>query len=536
MMKKIVESENGIPFIDIILNEKLVEKKICVPKEMIASVGGINHKIYYKKNYELLVRIAEKYRVKIENVDDLYDDPRYEIMEESEAGETGWMTDCYIIGKYSKFLQETGYFDIAVTNVLEESIANGRYKETLEYLEKMIRHAEEYYEIDDTVQPILIYKGDTVCYEVLNFFAEKFGAELEHMGQRVEYFDISKEAEKSVVKYKGRHFKAIIGVQTYLFSIKMKDNIHYLHEYIYGPKFNFVFDHPVWFYNQLQHHLNNFFVLTLDVNYVNFYRTYYSIKAFLFPPAGYSSYLDLQDDSVQRKYEVSFIGTFSPYMEHIKWLHGCDRTKRFLGNRFITIMRKNVRMPAEEAFKLALDQYKISLEPPEFLKLFLEFRRLIYGITNYYREKVVRVLLENGIQIDVFGDSWDRSKFGKYSTFRKHPNVTVEEGIQIWRQSKLSLNIMSWHKAGFTERMANIMLAGAVLITDWTGYLEGRYHNDELLIFDLDNIQGVIPKIKKLLHNDQERLDIATKGLQRTLKEHTWEKRAKEFLELLRQV
>ena len=138
--------------------------------------------------------------------------------------------------------------------------------------------------------------------------------------------------------------------------------------------------------------------------------------------------------------------------------------------------------------------------------------------------------------IDVFGDSWDRSKFGKYSTFRKHPNVTVEEGIQIWRQSKLSLNIMSWHKAGFTERMANIMLAGAVLITDWTGYLEGRYHNDELLIFDLDNIQGVIPKIKKLLHNDQERLDIATKGLQRTLKEHTWEKRAKEFLELLRQV
>ena len=52
----------------------------------------------------------------------------------------------------------------------------------------------------------------------------------------------------------------------------------------------------------------------------------------------------------------------------------------------------------------------------------------------------------------------------------------------IWQQSKLSLNIMSWHKAGFTERMANIMLAGAVLVTDDTRYLEGRYENGKDLV------------------------------------------------------
>ena len=34
----------------------------------------------------------------------------------------------------------------------------GRYEETVSYLEGMIGHKEEYYRIDEAAQPILIYK------------------------------------------------------------------------------------------------------------------------------------------------------------------------------------------------------------------------------------------------------------------------------------------------------------------------------------------------------------------------------------------
>lgn len=42
----------------------------------------------------------------------------------------------------------------------------------------------------------------------------------------------------------------------------------------------------------------------------------------------------------------------------------------------------------------------------------------------------------------------------------RHPNVTVVESLKIWKQPKLSLNVMLWHKGGYAERMANIVLAG----------------------------------------------------------------------------
>lgn len=42
---------------------------------------------------------------------------------------------------------------------------------------------------------------------------------------------------------------------------------------------------------------------------------------------------------------------------------------------------------------------------------------------------------------------------------------------------------MSWHKGGFTERMANIMLCGSVLATDATTYLQRDYTKEDMIVF-----------------------------------------------------
>lgn len=97
-------------------------------------------------------------------------------------------------------------------------------------------------------------------------------------------------------------------------------------------------------------------------------------------------------------------------------------------------------------------------------------RRVIYGAMHYYRHRVIETILQAGIRLDVFGDSWTHCPLRKYPNLICHPGVTVEEGLHVWRQSRMSLNVMSWHKSGFTERMAGIMMAGAVLVTDNTGY------------------------------------------------------------------
>lgn len=100
-------------------------------------------------------------------------------------------------------------------------------------------------------------------------------------------------------------------------------------------------------------------------------------------------------------------------------------------------------------------------------------------------------------------------------------------------KSKLSLNIMSWHKGGFTERMANIMLAGAVLVTDDTTYLMGKYTDEDLLTFSLEEREKLPDKIKYLFDHEEYRKIIAQNGKQKTLLLHTWDKRAEQFLDIL---
>ena len=81
--------------------------------------------------------------------------------------------------------------------------------------------------------------------------------------------------------------------------------------------------------------------------------------------------------------------------------------------------------------------------------------------------------------------------------------------------------------------MANIMLAGAVLVTDDSTYLRGRYDENDMLIFKLDQCEKLPQRIAELLADDEKQRCIAQNGKKKTRCAHTWGKRAQEFLELL---
>lgn len=532
MTRILKPASRGISFVELLLNENLCAGTVKIEKDLVVRAGGINTCLTAKRKYELLIRVAKDMSVEIVEAEE---EPgkRYMALEDDEEPVSdvyGWRTDCYVVGKYSGELQKSGIFDAVVQAILRDAAATERPQETMDFLEKMIRRGEEYWRIDEGSRPILIYKGDDVCHNVLNVFAEQFGAALVHAGKKVTYFDCGKEDLGALTGYMHQHFQAIIGVQSYLFSIKMEDEIHYLHEYIYGPKYNFIFDHPVWMRPHLLHRYPDFYVLTHDENYVTFTERYFERTAILFPPAGMIS---AESKEMERVYDVSFVGTYGNYQNEVLLIHRMGREERFVANRFLLKMRQCPNITAEQALYEVLDSYGIVVSDADFLDLFYEMRRVIYCVMHYYRDRVLRSILESGIRLDVFGDSWENCPLTCYPNLICHPNVTVEESLKVWKQSKLSLNIMSWHKGGFTERMANIMLAGAVLVTDTTTYLAGRYNADELLAFRLEERDNLSAQMKHLLADDALRQRIAEKGRQRTFQQHTWEKRAEQFVEML---
>lgn len=531
MTRRLIPSGKGLTFLEILLDETICEGEIVVSREIVRQAGGINKRLKTKQKYELILRIASRGAIEFEEIEPkqitenewiLGEDPKEQIEK------FGWQTDCYVIGKYSGELRESGYFDAAVSGVLQETHVHEQ--ETLVFLEQMIGRTEKYYHIDEDTRPILIYKGDPVCHNVLTVFAEQLGQALERAGEYVIYFDLEKEEVSAALRYVDQHFKAVIGVQSYMFSVKMRDEVHYLHEYIHGPKYNFVFDHPVWMKQHMLHQLQDFHILTHDDSYAKYIEKYYQCDAVLFPPAGMQRATVVE---LERVYDLSFVGTYGDYVEKLRWIHEQERPFRFLLNRYLLIMKKNPNISSEDAFTRALSYYQIDISEERFLELMYEARWVIYCVMYYYRERVMRTILDAGVRIDVFGDSWESCPLRSYPNLICHPNVTVEESLDIWRQSKLSLNVMSWHKGGFTERMAGIMLAEAVLVTDDTSYLDGRYDANDMVIFRLDQLEKLPEKIQELLRDENRRIEIAECGKRKTEQEHTWDRRAEQLLELL---
>ena len=100
---------------------------------------------------------------------------------------------------------------------------------------------------------------------------------------------------------------------------------------------------------------------------------------------------------------------------------------------------------------------------------------ITFGVTFYIREKIIKTLIESGIKVDVFGDSWKKSPYADNKNLIIHDDIDFEKGLDIMAQSRISLNVMSWHKGGMTERIANAMLNYSVCVTDETSYINSAF-------------------------------------------------------------
>ena len=59
------EEEKDENFFEILYDERLAEGALWIPKSIFREVGGLNFRLRAKRQYELLLRLAERYPLKI---------------------------------------------------------------------------------------------------------------------------------------------------------------------------------------------------------------------------------------------------------------------------------------------------------------------------------------------------------------------------------------------------------------------------------------------------------------------------------------
>jgi spore maturation protein CgeB len=275
----------------------------------------------------------------------------------------------------------------------------------------------------------------------------------------------------------------------------------------------------------------NMTILTHDRNYQKYLRTYYDglVRAELLPPGGEGC-----AGTVQKKYDLTFVGSFHSWKDYLPELTKTNRKTHGLARKLVHEMKHHPNDTYEVCFARILEREQLDYRMEEKRELMYECRTTYGCVMNYYRQKIIAAILGAGIGLHVFGDTWEEPEWKSYPNLIRHPAVEGDKLPEAYSKSRISLNIMSWHKAGMTERIADMMLCKAVVVTDKSDYLEEHFTDGtDLVFFDLEHIELLPGKIKELLSDEQKQKRIAQAGCENARKNHTWEVRAKQFIELL---
>lgn len=341
-------------------------------------------------------------------------------------------------------------------------------------------------EISADTAPFLVIIGGDTCYGVLRQFGYSIAKALADIGEAVYTSEDADAAMMSDITFKG-----VIGFQTQVFANPEFDRIK-------GRRLQFWFDDPAFFESMFTNVRQGDIILCQDGNYTDYINKIYGADAVWFPPAG--NYSGPFDDE-GRTLDIVFVGTYyKPEFTPDEFISGARSYDTVEQNEVYKAVTADPALTVEDAVISLYGRDRL----PELMKTMFYVRK---NIIDYYRHQAVETVLSAGYKINVYGDSWKNFRSDYSDNLIIHQKINVAEASQIYRKARIGLNFMTWHKAGMTERVADIMLGGAVCISDTTTYLRENFQKDEIVLFDVG----------------------------RPVHEHTWHNRAVSLLQLIKE-
>ncbi|MDR1687314.1 MAG: glycosyltransferase [Clostridiales bacterium] len=150
------------------------------------------------------------------------------------------------------------------------------------------------------------------------------------------------------------------------------------------------------------------------------------------------------------------------------------------------------------------------------------------------RYSVVKALLEEGIELHLFGMDWNLTDAANYPNCVYYGNIEADTGRKFMENCKILVNSMpSWGMDAGHDRILSAMIRGALCITDPTPYLREEFaENEEIVFYDPNNLSTLTEKVNYYLNNEAERLRIAKNGYEKVKARHTFINRAEEIIDL----
>lgn len=519
---------------DMINHSPLNLAAIFIDEKAFLYLGKLNEKLSIFSEYEYIWKYVLLNAANCNTIDFeikvLWSDEKVELINEMVIEELS-----FIAGKYYKTFNNIKFFEKYVTELYCEFISYGAGNIFEEKLAAMIQK-DYLYKKYSNKNSIYIFMGEKLCAGVLDKFAYNYYLSMQKEKKASIIFDMNKDSFGIFTKNEFWQILAdsepegVLGFQSSYFVNKNDDGL-LIGNLFDCPKYYFTFDHPAYICYYLMHPIKNMRLFTIDEDYVEFANKYLSNieRADFWYPAGYKT-----EACNEKIYDLTFVGKYYDYRDALNNINEYKDNEKQLALKLYNYMIENSDLSFEKAFEWLInnnEELKNRIKSnDDYVVMLHKLKDAGTATKFYYREKIIEEILKAGIVLHVFSESWKSSDLVKYENLIIHSDVSYEEGIEIMSKSYISLNIMSWHKSGMTERVANAMMNGSVCLSDETSYLNENFkNNEEILLFKLKDIEKVPIIIMDMIRDKEKLKKISENGAKKALEKYTWDESFKLF-------
>lgn len=378
---------------------------------------------------------------------------------------------------------------------------------------------------------IIFFEG---ALEVLDYFCEQLRVAAENLGHETYVVNINDAST-----YSGEKFDSFAkSKDTFMFTFNqigmlLSEGNHNYWDLNKIPVVDFIQDHPWNYYDALDSPIEQLYPIVLDRNHAVFIEKYFPwIRPSYFMPNGGTK------DSIEIPYkdrdiDILYVGTcnIDPQIYPV-----VDILPDKGAEMFKYAISELLAHP-DKTIESAIENY---CENGDFVITIQDLKYIIEENAPYIMEKVrreyklavMRALEATGATIEIYGDNWEDPNHEWGSNIHIHNRVSSKECNKMMGRAKIGLNCMPWYKRGCSERVFNIMINGALCLTDKSEYLLERFVDGEnIILYDLNNIELITDRVRNLLEDIDKSSKIAEQGMKIALKNDMWMNRMQEIIE-----
>ncbi len=373
------------------------------------------------------------------------------------------------------------------------------------------------------IKDLLMFMPGSINHGSLNCFLDIYARWLENRGINVHRISLSDAQEEIGRKLSGllvsEHIDVAISLNASgLQDIKNGDDN--LWDSLGIPMINYIVDHPLEHSGGLESTCKNYHVICLDKYHAEFIRKFYgSIKSVhVLPLTGVGKIntpVEDYDTFCARKHNLMVTMGLFDINKLIDQMKQLPEEVRQIAYDWTDYMEEHIDLSPEIALREMLDH--------KFGKgnigdeLYFAFSGLgaitVPYIRVLLRIRIVKKLMESGLDFTICGAGWEDINAEITSSHAiLRGDVPMIETPELYRNTKLAINVLPMFKGGTHDRIATAQINGAAVITDGNDFLRSLYKPDEIEFFDLSEADTLADRIRQIMADPHRLYETAIKG------------------------